>query len=325
VWCAEAAASLFLQQALGLPPGALMPGGGATFPGMGFPPNSGGAMPLAPPAPAPVPPINSTVSFPAQMPQMPQMPLSAAPLTVPLTAAGAGVEAGAGAAAAAGAVPDGSIAARVSRRRESRRRSDDDEWQLNPGKADDASDYDEAEGEADADRAEDEFGEGEEDEDEEHAAGAAGHKPNQPRPRGRPRRLDRTYRRKDEPKRPESAYFWFHKEQRYVCFPLRLASACSFVVRSVFQVVTFHACSPLVTAANPHLDFNRIGALCAAKWDSLTAQEKQQYVVKAEADQERYAKEYKAYAAHMAALGTPVPTTPPTNHMVPTYVSAVAF
>lgn len=50
-----------------------------------------------------------------------------------------------------------------------------------------------------------------------------------------------------------------------------------------------------VRAANPNLPFAEITKILASEWSNLPADKKQQYLIAAEQDRERYTREYNAY------------------------------
>lgn len=50
-----------------------------------------------------------------------------------------------------------------------------------------------------------------------------------------------------------------------------------------------------VRAANPNLPFAEITKILASEWGNLPADKKQQYLIAAEQDRERYTREYNAY------------------------------
>lgn len=91
-------------------------------------------------------------------------------------------------------------------------------------------------------------------------------------PAAAPRR--RTTRRKKDPNAPKralSAYMFFANENR-----------------------------DIIKSENPDVSFAQVGRLLGEKWKSLTAEDKQPYEAKAEADKKRYESEKELYNATRA-------------------------
>ncbi|CAI4055414.1 hypothetical protein SKDZ_02G1970 [Saccharomyces kudriavzevii ZP591] len=101
---------------------------------------------------------------------------------------------------------------------------------------------------------------------------AATKEPKQPKQTKEPKK--RTTRRKKDPNAPKrglSAYMFFANENR-----------------------------DIVRSENPDVTFGQVGRILGEKWKALTAEDKQPYESKAQADKKRYESEKELYNATRA-------------------------